>query len=126
MQSIQSELAPTAVGTYSEAIRAGNLIFLSGQLPLDPQTLQISSDEIRTQISQVFDNLSAVCIAAGGNLSNLVKLTVYLTDLNHLPLVNEAMIRYFLEPYPARASVGVQSLPRNAQVEIDGIMILPD
>lgn len=126
MQSIESTLAPTAIGTYSEAIRSGNIVFLSGQLPLDPQSMQISSEEIRIQINQVFDNLSAVCAAAGGTFSDLVKLTVYLTDLNHLPLVNEAMLRYFIEPYPARVAVGVQALPRNAQVEIDGVMVLAE
>ncbi|ASQ46826.1 RidA family protein [Legionella clemsonensis] len=125
MQSIQSNLAPSAIGTYSQAIRCGNTVYLSGQIPLDPETMQLCSDEIRMQINQVFDNLAAVCEAAGGSLANLVKLTVYLTDLNHFPLVNEAMARYFAEPYPARAAIGVSALPRGAQVEIEGIMVLP-
>lgn len=124
MQSIHTELAPAAIGTYSQAIRSGNTIYLSGQIPLDPKTMQLCSDEIRMQINQVFDNLAAVCEAAGGSLANLVKLTVYLTDLNHFPLVNEAMTRYFSEPYPARAAIGVSALPRGAQVEVDGVMVL--
>ncbi|KTD08570.1 RidA family protein [Legionella jamestowniensis] len=125
MQAIQSDLAPSAIGTYSQAIRCGDTVYLSGQIPLDPKTMQLCSNEIRMQINQVFANMAAVCEAAGGNLSNLVKLTVYLTDLNHFPLVNEAMARYFAEPYPARAAIGVSALPRGAQVEVEGIMVLP-
>ncbi|KTD15892.1 endoribonuclease L-PSP [Legionella lansingensis] len=125
MQPIHSDLAPAAIGTYSQAIRCGDTVYLSGQIPLDPQTMQLCSTEVRMQINQVFDNLTAVCEAAGGSLANLVKLTVYLTDLNHFPLVNEAMSRYFTEPYPARAAIGVKALPRDAQVEVDGIMVLP-
>lgn len=124
MQPIHSDLAPAAIGTYSQAISTGNTVYLSGQIPLNPKTMQICSDEIRMQINQVFDNLSAVCEAAGGSLANIVKLTVYLTDLNHFPLVNEAMTRYFDEPYPARAALGVNTLPRGAQVEVDGIMVI--
>lgn len=124
MQAIHSELAPAAIGIYSQAIRCDNTVYLSGQIPLDPTTMQLCSDEIRMQINQVFDNLAAVCEAAGGSLAKLVKLNVYLTDLNHFPLINEAMTRYFTEPYPARAAIGVASLPRQAQVEIDGILIL--
>lgn len=124
MQTIHTELAPAAIGTYSQAVRCNDTVYLSGQIPLDPTTMQLCSEEIRMQINQVFDNLTAVCEAAGGSLANLVKLTVYLTDLNHFPLVNEAMTRYFTEPYPARAAIGVSALPRAAQVEVDGIMIL--
>jgi len=124
MQAIHSDLAPAAIGTYSQAIRCDNTVYLSGQIPLDPTTMQLCSDEIRMQINQVFDNLAAVCEAAGGSLAKLVKLNVYLTDLNHFPLINEAMTRYFTEPYPARAAIGVASLPRQAQVEIDGILVL--
>lgn len=124
MQPIHTDLAPAAIGTYSQAIRCDNTVYLSGQIPLDPKTMQLCSDEIRMQINQVFDNLAAVCEAAGGSLANLVKLTVYLTDLNHFPLVNEAMTRYFTEPYPARAAIGVSALPRAAQVEVDGIMVV--
>jgi reactive intermediate/imine deaminase len=125
MQSIQSELAPAAIGTYSQAIRCGNTIYLSGQIPLDPKTMQINSTEIRQQINQAFDNLSAVCEASGGSLAHLVKLNVYLTDLSHFPLINEAMTRYFAKPYPARTAIGVNALPRGAQVEVDGMMVLP-
>ncbi|MFC3908135.1 RidA family protein [Legionella dresdenensis] len=124
MQTINTTLAPAAIGTYSQAVRCGDTVYLSGQIPLDPQTMQLCSDEIRLQINQVFDNLSAVCEAAGGNLAKIVKLNVYLTDLNHFPLINEAMSRYFSEPFPARAAVGVSALPRGAQVEIEGIMVL--
>lgn len=124
MQPIQTDLAPAAIGTYSQAIRCDNVVYLSGQIPLDPKTMQLCSDEIRMQINQVFDNLGAVCEAAGGSLADLVRITVYLTDLNHFPLINEAMTRYFTEPYPARAAIGVSALPRGAQVEIDGIMVL--
>ncbi|KTC77038.1 RidA family protein [Legionella brunensis] len=126
MQPIHSDLAPAAIGTYSQAIRCGNTVYLSGQIPLDPKTMQLCSTEVRMQINQVFDNLMAVCEAAGGSLANLVKLTVYLTDLSHFPLVNEAMTRYFAEPYPARAAIGVSALPRGAQVEVEGIMVLPN
>jgi reactive intermediate/imine deaminase len=124
IQPIHTERAPAAIGTYSQAIRHDNSVYLSGQIPLDPNTMQLCSDEIRMQINQVFDNLAAVCEAAGGSLANIVKLTVYLRDLNHFPLVNEAMTHYFTEPYPARAAIGVSALPRAAQVEVDGIMIL--
>ncbi|KTD22606.1 endoribonuclease L-PSP [Legionella londiniensis] len=126
MQVIQTELAPAAIGTYSQAIATGNVVYLSGQIPLDPKTGQLCSDEIRLQIKQVLDNLSAVCEAAGGSLKHIVKLSVYLTDLNHFPLINEAMSHYFNEPYPARAAIGVASLPRNSQVEMDAIMVLPE
>ncbi|WP_028388276.1 Rid family detoxifying hydrolase [Legionella fairfieldensis] len=125
MQTIHTDLAPAAIGTYSQAVRCGNTVYLSGQIPLAPETMQLCSEEIRLQIDQVFANLAAVCEAAGGSLAALVKLTVYLTDLNHFPLVNEAMSRYFTEPYPARVAIGVSALPRAAQVEVDGIMVLP-
>ncbi len=125
MQSINTELAPAVIGSYSQAIRAGNTVYLSGQIPLDPTTMQLCSDEIRLQIAQVIENLAAVCEAAGGSLSNIVKLTVYLTDLNYFHLINEAMSRSFNQPYPARAAIGVTALPRGAQVEMDAIMVLP-
>lgn len=124
MQTIVSDSAPAAIGTYSQAIRCGNTVYLSGQIPLDPATMQLCSDEIRLQINQVLDNLTAVCEAAGGSLANIVKLNVYLTDLTHFPLINEAMSHYFTEPYPARAAIGVAALPRGAQVEMDGVMVL--
>ncbi len=124
MQPIHSERAPAAIGTYSQAVKCGNTIYLSGQIPLDPKTMQLCSDEIRLQVAQVIENLAAVCEAAGGSLANIVKLTVYLMDLNHFPLVNEAMTHFFNEPYPARAAIGVAALPRGAQVEMDAIMVV--
>lgn len=126
MEIIHSNQAPEAIGTYSQAVKCGQTVYISGQIPLEPKTMQLSSDEVRLQIDQVLDNLSAICEAAGGSLAKIVKLTVYLTDLNHFPLVNEAMSRYFEEPYPARAAIGVSALPREAQVEMDAIMILSD
>lgn len=124
MQTIHTELAPAAIGTYSQAIRDGNTVYLSGQIPLDPTSMQLCSEEIRLQIDQVIKNLAAVCEAAGGSLANIVKLNVYLTDLIHFPLINEAMTHYFTEPFPARAAIGVSALPRGAQVEMDAIMVL--
>ena len=125
MKQIKTELAPKAIGTYSQAIQSGNTVYLSGQIPLDPVTMQLCDDDIKLQIAQVFENLSVVCDAAGGSLSHIVKLSVYLTDLSHFHLVNETMQRYFIEPYPARVALGVAELPRGAKVEVDGIMILP-
>lgn len=125
MEVIHSADAPAAIGTYSQAIRCGDTVYLSGQIPLDPKTMEMCSEEISAQIDQVLQNISAVCIAAGGSLAHIVKLSVFLTDLRHFPLINEAMGRYFTEPYPARAAIGVAALPRNAQVEMDGIMLIP-
>lgn len=124
IKQIHSDWAPAAIGTYSQAIQHGELVFLSGQIALCPQTMQLCSDEITAQIEQVFVNLSAVCVAAGGTIANVVKLNVYLTDLGHFPLINEAMTRYFNAPYPARAVIGVSALPRGALVEVDGLMVL--
>ncbi|HAT9012152.1 TPA: RidA family protein [Legionella pneumophila subsp. pneumophila] len=124
MQPINTKLAPKAIGTYSQAIRSGEIVFLSGQIPLDPETMQICSDDIKLQITQVLENLSAVCEEAGGSLANIAKLNVYLTDLSHFPLINEAMSRYFSEPYPARAAIEVSALPKGAKVEMDGILVL--
>ncbi|MBA2650034.1 MAG: RidA family protein [Legionella sp.] len=124
MESIHSKLAPQVIGTYSQAVRCDKTVYLSGQIPLDPQTMQLCSEDIKIQIIQVLQNLSAVCEEAGGSLSDVVKLNVYLTDLAHFPLINEAMHQYLTEPYPARAAIGVSALPRGSQVEIDGIMIL--
>lgn len=123
-QPINTDLAPNAIGTYNQAIRSGNIIYLSGQIPLDPQTMQLCSDDIHMQIAQVISNLAAVCEAAGGSLASIVKLSVYLTDLKHFPLINEAMTHRFSEPFPARVAIGVAALPRGAQVEMDGIMVL--
>lgn len=125
MQPVHTKLAPEAIGTYSQAIQCGNTVYLSGQIPLDPKTMQLCSEDISEQITQVLENLSAVCAAAGGSLANIAKLNVYLTDLSHFPLINEAMGRYFVAPYPARAAIGVAALPRGAQVEMDGVLVLP-
>jgi len=116
--------APQAIGTYSQAIRAGNTVYLSGQIPLDPATGELVTGDIEAQVRRVFDNLRAVAQAAGGDLSHVVKLTVYLTDLAHFALVNRVMAEYFSQPYPARAAVGVAALPRGAAVEMDGILAL--
>jgi reactive intermediate/imine deaminase len=124
MQPVHTKLAPEAIGTYSQAIKCGETVYLSGQIPLDPATMQLCSDDIKLQITQVLENLSAVCEAAGGSLAKIVKLNVYLTDLHHFPLINEAMSRYFAAPYPARAAIEVSALPRGSQVEMDGIMVL--
>ena len=123
---ITTDQAPRAIGTYSQAIKAGNTIWLSGQIPLDPVSGEIVSDNIDAQIRQVFANLSAVITAAGGSLANVVKLNVYLTDLVNFPVVNEVMAELFQQPYPARAAIGIASLPRGARVEIDGVLYLED
>ena len=118
--------APAAIGTYSQAVRVGNTVYLSGQIALDPVTMQLVGDAIDAQIHQVFKNLGAVAAAAGGGFEHFAKLTVYLTSLTHFARVNTIMAEYFATPYPARAAVGVAELPRSAQVEIDAIMVLPD
>lgn len=123
-ETISTDRAPRAIGTYSQAIRTGNWVFLSGQIPLDPATMELVQGDIEAQVSRVLDNLRAVAQAAGGDLTDIVKLTVFLTDLKHFPVVNEVMARYFREPHPARAAVGVAALPRGAAVEIDAIMVL--
>jgi reactive intermediate/imine deaminase len=123
-QAIQTKEAPAAIGTYSQAVRAGATVYLSGQIPLDPTTMQFVGADPRAQITQVLENLACVAAAAGGSLDDIVKLTVYLTDLAHFPLVNEIMAQYFKEPYPARAAIGVAALPRNSQVEIDAVLVL--
>ena len=116
--------APQAIGTYSQAMRAGNTVYLSGQIPLDPATGELVAGDMEAQVRRVFDNLRAVATAAGGDLSKFVKLTVYLTDLAHFALVNRVMAEYFSQPYPARAAVGVAALPRGAAVEMDGVLEL--
>lgn len=123
-EPILTPRAPAAIGPYSQAVRAGNTVYLSGQIPLDPQTMEMVKGDIRAQIRQVFENLAAVAEASGGSLANAVRLTVYLTDLAHFPLVNEIMAEYCKEPYPARAAIGVAQLPRGAAVEVDGILVL--
>ena len=121
---IHTALAPSAIGAYSQAVRQGDTVYLSGQIALDPVTMELVSEEIKAQIEQVFRNLDAVCRAAGGSLSEVVKLNLYLLDLDHFPLVNEVMTRLFEQPYPARAAVGVSALPRGALLEADAIMVL--
>ena len=121
---IHTDAAPGAVGTYSQAVRSGNTVYLSGQIPLHPQTMELVEGDIDAQIRQVFDNLAAVARAAGGGLGDIVKLTVYLTDLGHFGRVNEIMAQYFKEPYPARAAVGVAALPKAATVEMDAILVV--
>lgn len=123
-QIIHTDKAPRAIGTYSQAVRVDRTVYLSGQIPLAPETMTIIDGDISAQISQVFDNLKAVAEAAGGDLSEIVKLNVFLTDLSHFPIVNEIMGRYFQEPYPARAAIGVAALPKAAGVEMDAIMVL--
>jgi reactive intermediate/imine deaminase len=123
-EPIHTSKAPAAIGPYSQAIRAGDTVYLSGQIPLNPVTMEIVKGDIRAQIRQVFDNLAAVAEASGGSLANAVRLTVYLTDLANFPVVNEIMAQYCKEPYPARAAIGVAQLPRGAAVEVDGILVL--
>ncbi|MEZ5593510.1 MAG: RidA family protein [Gammaproteobacteria bacterium] len=120
---IVTEAAPAAIGTYSQAVKAGNTVYLSGQIPLDPKSMQLV-DGIEAQIHQVFTNLAAVAEAAGGSFADVVKLTIFLTDLSHFGVVNQIMAEYFQEPYPARAAVGVAQLPRGAAVEMEAIMVL--
>jgi reactive intermediate/imine deaminase len=121
---IQTPDAPAAIGTYSQAVRAGDTVYVSGQIPLDPVTGQLVSGDIDAEIRRVFDNLLAIVKAAGGSFDNIVKLTVFLTDLAHFPRVNEIMATYFAQPYPARAAVGVAALPRGARVEMECILAL--
>ena len=121
---IQTKDAPEAIGTYSQAVRAGDTVYLSGQIPLDPQTMQMVQGAFEDRVKRVFENLRAVCRAAGGDFNRVVRVTVYLTDLANFAKVNEVMATYFKEPYPARAAVGVASLPRGADVEVDAVMYL--
>jgi reactive intermediate/imine deaminase len=122
-QPITSPDAPGAIGTYSQGIRAGNTVYLSGQLPLDPRTGELLTGDMHAQVRQVFTNLAAVATAAGASLADAVRVTVYLTDLRHFPVVNEVMAEFFPQPYPARAAIGVASLPRGATVEADAVLV---
>jgi reactive intermediate/imine deaminase len=124
MNPISTPEAPAAIGTYSQAVRAGDTVYLSGQIPLDPKTMQLVEGGFEAQARRVFENLRAVCRAAGGDFGDVVRVTVYLTDLGNFAKVNEVMATYFREPYPARAAVGVAALPRGAAVEIDAVMHL--
>ena len=121
---IFTEDAPQAIGTYSQAVRVGNTVYLSGQIPLIPETMELIEGDITNQIKRVFMNLAAVAKASGGTLTNINKLNIYLTDLSNFPLINEIMAEYFSEPYPARAVVGVASLPKGAMIEMDAIMTI--
>ncbi len=123
---VVTDQAPAAIGTYSQAVKAGNTVYLSGQIPFVPSRMELVGGDMRAQIVQVFENLKAVAAAAGGSLRDVVKVNVYLTDLVHFPLVNEVMAGYFTQPYPARAAVGVAQLPRGAAVEMDAVMVLGD
>lgn len=122
---IQTDKAPQAIGTYSQAVKVGHTVYLSGQIPLVPETMALVDGDIAAQITRVFDNLKAVAEAAGGSFADIVKLNVFLTDLAHFPVVNEIMGQYFQAPYPARAAIGVAALPKGATVEMDAIMHLP-
>jgi reactive intermediate/imine deaminase len=121
---IETLNAPQAIGTYSQAVRVDRTVYLSGQIPLNPETMTIVAGDIAAQITQVFDNLQAVALASGGDFSDVVKLNVYLTDLANFPIVNEIMAHYFTQPYPARAAIGVAALPKGSEVEMDAIMVL--
>jgi reactive intermediate/imine deaminase len=121
---IHTEKAPRAIGTYSQAVRVGDTVYLSGQIPLSPETMDLVLGDMEAQIRRVFENLREVAVAAGGSMADLVKLNVFLTDLGDFPLVNKVMGEYFSEPYPARAAVGVSALPKGAAVEMDAVMVL--
>jgi reactive intermediate/imine deaminase len=121
---IHTDKAPRAIGTYSQAVKTGKTVYMSGQIPLVPETMEMVDGDMEAQIRQVFDNLQAVAQAAGGSLADIAKLNIFLTDLSHFPLVNQVMADYFSEPYPARAAIGVASLPRDAGVEMDAVMEL--
>jgi len=121
---IQTDQAPEAIGTYSQAVKVGDTVYLSGQIPLDPETMTLIGGEIEKHIIQVFENLKAVCEASGGSLQDIVKLNIFLTDLSNFASINEVMATYFQTPYPARAAVGVASLPKGAEVEMDAVMVV--
>lgn len=123
-QIISTDQAPAAIGTYSQAVKVGDTVYLSGQIPLVPETMEMVAGGIEAQIRRVFDNLQAVCAAAGGGFGDIVKLNIFLTDLANFPLVNQVMAEYFQQPYPARAAIGVASLPKGAAVEMDAVMVL--
>lgn len=121
---IHTDNAPAAIGTYSQAVKVNNTVYLSGQIPLDPQTMELVEGDISVHIRRVFDNLGEVCAASGGDLSSIVKLNIFLTDLSNFAAVNQVMGDYFQQPYPARAAIGVNELPKGAMVEMDGIMVI--
>lgn len=121
---IQTDSAPEAIGTYSQAVKAGDTVYLSGQIPLDPETMEVVAGDFADKTRRVFDNLRAICEAAGGELKDIVKLNIYMTDLGNFATVNEVMATYFQEPYPARAAIGVAALPKGVPVEMDAIMVI--
>lgn len=123
-ETVHTDAAPAAIGTYSQAVRAGSLVFLSGQIPLDPATMEIVAGDFESRARRVFDNLAAVAAAAGGTLDDVVKLTIYLTDLDNFATVNAVMADYFSKPYPARAALGVAALPKGADVEAEAVLAL--
>ena len=123
-QIISTDKAPQAIGTYSQAVKTGNTVYMSGQIPLVPETMELLDGSVEEQIHQVFKNLSAVAEAAGGSFKDVVKLNVFLTDLSNFPTVNQVMAEYFNEPYPARAAIGVAELPKGAAVEMDAVLEL--
>ncbi len=121
---ISTDKAPAAIGTYSQAVKTGNTVYLSGQIPLVPETMALNTGDIAAQTRQVFENIKAVAEASGGTLNDFVKLNVFLLDLGHFQIINEVMAEFFDEPYPARAAIGVAALPKDAQVEVDGVMVI--
>ena len=121
---IQTDDAPAAIGTYSQAVKVDNTVYVSGQIPLDPATMEVVSGGIEAEITRVFDNLKAVTAASGGNLADVVKLNIFLTDLGNFPIVNEIMAQYFQQPYPARAAIGVSALPKGVGVEMDAVLVI--
>jgi len=121
---IHTDHAPQAIGTYSQAVRVDNTVYISGQIPLDPASMEIVSGGIEAEITRVFDNLQAVAAASGGSLADVVKLNIFLTDLGNFPTVNEIMAQYFAEPYPARAAIGVAALPKGVGVEMDAVLVI--
>ena len=123
-ETISTPNAPAAIGTYSQAVRVGDTVYLSGQIALIPETMELAQGDIAERIHQVFKNLSAVCEAAGGTLQDIAKLNIFLTDMSHFATVNEIMAQYFQQPYPARAAVAVKQLPKDTDVEMDGVMVL--
>lgn len=125
-QIISTNKAPRAVGAYSQAVKAGNTIYFSGQIPLDPETMEIVNDDFKNHVHRIFKNMSVVAKAAGGNLAQIVKLTIYLTDIENFSAVDEVMKNYYEEPYPARSIVTVKQLPKNSLIEIDAIMVLDE
>ena len=121
---IQTDNAPQAIGTYSQAVKVDNTVYISGQIPLDPASMEVVEGGIEAEITRVFDNLKAVAEASGGSLADIVKLNIFLTDLTNFPTVNEIMAKYFVEPYPARAAIGVAALPKGVGVEMDAVLVV--